>query len=325
MSRLSCLLLAVVVGLAGLVVASPSASSFVLNGGQNNNNFTFSVNVANESNDLYFRLEGPIGNSWLAVGAGDQMAGSLIFVVYAAQDNGNVTLSPRIGTGHVEPSFDEDIDVDLLDGSGIFNYTYVVKAVCHNCRRWNSGALNVNTTKQPWIYAVGPGRPFSSNSKTASIGLHDAYGEFTMNMIQATGAGGVPDLATSMSGAASVGSAHTSFNYFKLFHALFMSSVFVFLYPLGIISARVFGWIRIHVFKMVFATMLAFTGFFLAVYMSTLYNKIIGLVVMIAIVEQIVMGFIYHRTRAEERTPKVKVHSWIGQGILVLGIINGGL
>jgi hypothetical protein len=68
------------------------------------------------------------------------------------------------------------IDVDVLDGSGIFNYTYVVKAVCHNCRQWNGGALNVNTTKQPWIYAVGPGRPFSSNSKTASIGLHDAYG-----------------------------------------------------------------------------------------------------------------------------------------------------
>jgi hypothetical protein len=79
--------------------------------------------------------------------------------------------------GHVEPSYDKDIDVKLLDGSGIFNYTYIVRAVCHNCRQWSGGALNVNTTKQPWIYAVGPGRSLQSDSKTASIGLHDDYGE----------------------------------------------------------------------------------------------------------------------------------------------------
>jgi hypothetical protein len=82
---------------AGFVAASPSSSSFVLGGAKNNNNFTFSVNVANDSDDLYFRLEGPIGNSWIAVGAGDQMTGSLIFVVYAAQDNGSEAfLSPLL-------------------------------------------------------------------------------------------------------------------------------------------------------------------------------------------------------------------------------------
>ncbi|KAH0538585.1 hypothetical protein FGG08_004835 [Glutinoglossum americanum] len=159
-------------------------------------------------------------------------------------------------------------------------------------------------------------------------------GGFTMDMIQATGAGGVPGPASAMSGAASIGSAQLNFNYFKLFHALFMSSVFVFLYPLGIICARVFGWVRFHVIKMIFATILAFTGFFLAVYMSTWYNKsrywntphqIIGLLVMIAIVVQIVMGFMHHRQRSEERTPKVRAHSWIGQGVLLVGIINGGI
>ncbi|KAI9776531.1 MAG: hypothetical protein M1839_009512 [Geoglossum umbratile] len=236
--------------------------------------------------------------------------------------------------GHVEPSYDKDIDVRLLDGSGIFNYTYIVRAVCHNCRQWSGGALNVNTTKQPWIYAVGPGRSLESDSKTASIGLHDDYGAFTMNMIQATGVGDVPDAAATMSGAASVGSPHASSNYFKLFHALFMGSVFVFFYPLGIICARVFGWVRFHITSMMFATILAFTGFFLAVYMSTLFNKskyyntphqVIGLIIMIGIVTQTTLGFMHHRSRAEERTPKVKLHGWVGQVVLLLGIVNGGI
>ena len=70
-------------------MASPSASTFVLNGSNGDSNFSFSINVANDSDDLYFRLEGPIGNSWIAVGAGDSMAGSLMFVVYAAQAAGS--------------------------------------------------------------------------------------------------------------------------------------------------------------------------------------------------------------------------------------------
>jgi hypothetical protein len=178
-----------------------------------------------------------------------------------------------------------------------------------------------------------------------------------MNMIQATGAGGIPDAATTMSGAASVGSPHASPNYFKLFHALFMGGVFVLFYPIGIICARVFGWVRFHITIMMFATILVFTAFFLAVYMSTLFNKvrsvsilslglrvscfqqltasqskhwntphqIIGLIVVIGIVAQTTLGFMYHRSRAEERTSKVRLHSWMGQGILLLGIINGGM
>jgi hypothetical protein len=48
------------------------------------------------------------------------MAGANIFVVYALSAT-NITLSPRLVTGHVEPQFNPDAQVSPLDGSGISN------------------------------------------------------------------------------------------------------------------------------------------------------------------------------------------------------------
>ena len=47
------------------------------------------------------------------------MSGANIFVVYADSTGSNVTLSPRLGKGHVQPSADNTAQVSLLDGSGI--------------------------------------------------------------------------------------------------------------------------------------------------------------------------------------------------------------
>ena len=47
------------------------------------------------------------------------MAGSNIFVAYASADGTNVTLSPRSGTGNVEPQFNSQTQLYLLGGSGI--------------------------------------------------------------------------------------------------------------------------------------------------------------------------------------------------------------
>jgi hypothetical protein len=88
----------------------------------------------------------------------------------------DVTLSPRICTGNVEPVFEPSLNVDILPGSGIFRDTYVLNAKCENCRRWKSGSLDLKSTAQPWIYAIGPGVSMKSNSKSVSIERHSEYG-----------------------------------------------------------------------------------------------------------------------------------------------------
>ena len=57
------------------------------------------------------------------------MAGAQIFVVYTS-GNGNVTISPRLGTGHREPGFNSDAQVTLLEGSGVSNGKMVANVKC---------------------------------------------------------------------------------------------------------------------------------------------------------------------------------------------------
>ena len=58
------------------------------------------------------------------------MAGANIFVIYASASGSNVTLSPRLGTGHQEPEENDGAQVSLLEGSGIANGKMVANVRC---------------------------------------------------------------------------------------------------------------------------------------------------------------------------------------------------
>jgi hypothetical protein len=58
------------------------------------------------------------------------MKGANIFVMYADASGSNVTLSPRLGVGHVEPESDTTANVTLLDGSGISNGIMTANVKC---------------------------------------------------------------------------------------------------------------------------------------------------------------------------------------------------
>ena len=58
------------------------------------------------------------------------MSGANIFVIYADASGNNVTLSPRLGKGHVEPEFNSEAQVFLLDGSGIANGMMTANVRC---------------------------------------------------------------------------------------------------------------------------------------------------------------------------------------------------
>ena len=58
------------------------------------------------------------------------MSGSNIFMVYADASGSNVTLSPRLGHGNVQPNYDGTTQVSLLGGSGIANNRMTANVRC---------------------------------------------------------------------------------------------------------------------------------------------------------------------------------------------------
>jgi len=65
------------------------------------------------------QITGPSTLSWIGLGQGSSMTGANIFVIYANAAGTNVTLSPRLGSGHKQPASDTTANVTLLGGSGI--------------------------------------------------------------------------------------------------------------------------------------------------------------------------------------------------------------
>lgn len=97
------MILTTIIG-ASLVQADPQSICVT-------DNICYSIAVptssaSSNSGNIYFQLKAPTSYSWVALGTGSQMAGASIFVMY--QDgNGNVTISPRLGTAHSQPQWDQ--------------------------------------------------------------------------------------------------------------------------------------------------------------------------------------------------------------------------
>ena len=177
------------------------------------------------------------------------MANSLIFVAYqSASGTNNITVSPRLGVGHVMPQYTSDVKVTLLAGSGLVGDNFVVNGHCQNCRGWKGGKIDLASTKQPMLYALGPENDeLASDSLTATIQQHDYNGLFSLNIPAATGAGGVPIISGSdgnFNGGdyydqdpASIG---------RRVHATFMLGAFVIGFPLGYLFLRTTERVNLH-------------------------------------------------------------------------------
>jgi hypothetical protein len=314
---------------------------------------TFALNVPNNSsNELFFHLEGPSDQSWIAVGLGSRtMAGTLILLVYSSSNGKNVTLSPRLTQGHVEPSYTSTVDVKILPGSGISNGLMTVNALCSNCRSWKTGSLDVADTKQEMILAVGPEGSINSDSKSASLKRHATYSHFNMDLVSATGPAGVPTNFANMSNAQKEGYDTNDHNYASGLHAFIMVFTYLGLMPFGILVLRVVNSVRWHLINQVFAVFLAFIGAVVGVYAGTFFNRvsdlsgnieifprliseqskhfnsghqIFGLFITVAILVQVVLGFFHHSIYKRTKAPTkiAPIHIWLGRIIIPAGVAN---
>ncbi|KAK8109775.1 cellobiose dehydrogenase [Apiospora kogelbergensis] len=309
---------------AGPQSSNDTAASVFVSG---NDDIAFALNVPNNSaTDLYFSIMLPSQRAWGAIGLGsNQMAGALMLVIYAAKDGQNVTVSPRLASGHTEPVFTPDIQIQTLPGTGLFNGSsaYLFNGKCTNCRSWSSGG-----------------------GKNKTIDLHYSYGTFTMDMVRATGPAGVPAISQDGKNPGRVGTEERlqvegKTDRAGTAHAVIMVFVFVGLFPFGTLVLRLGNWVRWHAINQGFGGLLVIIGFGLGAHISKLYNRsknfssahqVIGIFIFIFVLGQFALGFFHHRIYQKTQEPKKigpvtmgSIHVWLGRLIILLGVINGFL
>ena len=115
------------------------------------------------------------------------MAGANMMVVYAG-DSTNVTVSPRLGVGHVQPQFNSDASISVLEGSGITSDgTLVANIRCDSCLSWSGGSMSPTDSSSNWIFAFKSGDALDSTDQSADISQHDSTGTFNLDLTTGTG------------------------------------------------------------------------------------------------------------------------------------------
>ncbi|KAF2764436.1 CBD9-like protein, partial [Teratosphaeria nubilosa] len=287
---------------------SNASAVFVYNDEQSNEQFVFAYAVDSTGNDIYIHMSAPAGNAWMAVGAGSSMKDTLMLIAYASKNGTGMTLSPRIATGHSEPSYTDKVSCvlvyadDLENGNTVTNYGYqgsgllgtmTVNAVCHNATTDQSKSpliagfpVGASDDMSPFIFAVGPGtvgnNNLQSNSLTASLREHDFYGQFSMNATAATAPTGSqaqvprPNTANNnytLANADAAYATHADNDPAPIIHAGVMCITFVFIYPLGAMLLRILNKVKSHAviqcIGLVLTTMATAGG----IVISSKYNK----------------------------------------------------
>jgi hypothetical protein len=269
---------------------------------------------------------------------GFSMSSADMLLLYT-DGKGNVTLSPRFSSGHQQPKFDGSLDVQLLEGSGVANGIMTAHIRCGNCAR--NGLMDFRSDSGSWIYASQTGAPLDSSDVEENISIHSDNGAFTWGFRPAVGGQStnpfVDANANVTTGTAlSSGSSGSNRATILICHGVLASIAFLVLFPAGAVLMRLGnlkGLIWIHAGIQLLAWMVFVTAFGLGLYyglqvnLMTQAHPIIGIVLVVLVTVQPLLGWIHHRqfVRSGGRSAASHGHIWIGRVAIVLGMINGGL
>ncbi|KAK3987735.1 hypothetical protein QBC44DRAFT_245152 [Cladorrhinum sp. PSN332] len=346
---------------AGIVSADPL-------GPCQSNGICFSVGVPvssaqSNSGNIYFQIKAPSGFSWVALGTGSQMSGSNIFVMYT-DGQGNVTVSPRLGTSYSEPQWDQSstaAQLTLLAGSGVGSDGSVTANVaCSNCQSWSGGDMSLQGTSVPWIAAWRSGSALATTNKGARITQHGSTTRFNLDLTQATinsdsnpfiasrnssgdsdsgsdsgsGSGGGSGSSPGTGSGIIVNEGVSSSGTILAAHGIIGALVMAVLYPLGSLLMPLLGHWWVHGAWQMVSFCLMWVAFGLGVQSAKsrgiLFDQahtILGTVVICLFAVQPALGYIHHRQYVEiqGRSAVSYVHIWLGRALMILGVVNGGL
>lgn len=314
---------------------------------------TYSIHVpidtaTSKSGPIYFQIKATRSVKWVALGQGSQMAGANIFVVYPDTSGVNITVSPRLGKGDIQPLYNPDAKITVMEGSGIKYGVMTANVRCNSCLHWDGGSLDPTDQASPWIWAVKYGDPLKSDRLSATIMEHDNEGTQMVDLLKATGnntanpfaelsaSSTVASPSPSQSGGVSSSNAK-SFDRMVTAHAILMIIAFVILFPFSALTLYFFpsfGIMTTHAPLQLFAITLAVAGMGLGITMATDSNQlaeshaIIGiLVISWLILFQPALGYLQHRyfRKTGSKSVFAYLHRWSGRTMIVLGVINVGL
>ncbi|KAJ5798627.1 cellobiose dehydrogenase [Penicillium pulvis] len=308
---------------------------------------TYAVNVpertaSSGSGPIYFQLRSTRSLQWLAWGQGSRMQGANIFIVYASADGNNVTVSPRAGVEHVEPLYNSQARLSVLDGSGISNGIITANIRCESCITWSGGHEDTTALSSPWVWAFKYGNPLQTNSLSAPIIIHDVSGVAALNLQKAIGGTSEnpflgPSSTTNSSGQVVSSDNSPSIQKKRIAHAVIMITAFVVMFPSFALVLHAFpshSIVWVHAFLQLSTLALAIAGLGLGISMAIelqlvgTYHPIIGIVAVSSLIAfQPAMGLLQHQyfRKYGKRGPLGRLHQWFGRVIVTLGIINGGL
>ncbi|CEJ60926.1 hypothetical protein PMG11_09480 [Penicillium brasilianum] len=308
---------------------------------------TYSINVPQSTSQsgagsIYFQLNSTRNVRWFALGQGTRMVGANIFVVYPNGDN--VTVSPRLGMGEIQPLYNSDAHVSLLEGSGFSNGAITANIRCDSCMNWTGGSEDLTSASSSWLWAVKYGSPLDSSDVSAELTQHDDSGVVNIDLVKATGGSSDnPFFDTSKSSTpttvitATAQNPNTVFNQKRTAHAVMMIIAFVIMFPCFALTIQIFPSSRtatVHGLLQLLTLIVVLVGLGLGVSMAkelnllTNHHPIIGLVVVSSLtLFQPIMGLLQHRFYRKTRSKGIfaYVHRWFGRTMIVLGIINAGL
>lgn len=203
------------------------------------------------------------------------MAGATIFAVYT-DGKGNVTVSPRDGTGHFEPQHSTTKTVTLLAGSKadattvVANFKYSADEVL----------LQVQSASSPFIGSWKEGPAFNTADLAQSLAQHDDHSIYTLDLLNANvGESQNPFLgavAVQPVGQPSQAGAGPDIALGKRLlkaHGILMGLAWLIVFPAGAILMRLrWGGVWAHVFIQVVGTSMVIAAFAIGYTFSGTYG-----------------------------------------------------
>jgi len=334
--------------------------------------YVFALNVVPETGDIFFHMSAYASIqsnisafSWMGVGFGSQMKETFMLIAYPSGNGTGLTISPRIATGHSEPVFQPEVVVEKIfsdeyapAANQVAHAIMIAHGVCRNCTRWTKGALDLENTRQPFIYALGadPGKGSSLKSDNLNAGLrrHSFYGHFEADMTYAIstrehgrvpppndpggGASGVADTNFAFAFSTKAFDTHDDSEWAPVLHGIIMSLAFILVFPSGALLMSLLRrkGVLFHAGVQMFGLLLVVIGLGTGAYVSGQYNRsrhfstghqALGLFVFALLFVQAGLGLLQHRLfrRTKQETMFGIAHRFVGPLTIVLALVNGGL
>ncbi|KAI1379813.1 hypothetical protein F4677DRAFT_464052 [Hypoxylon crocopeplum] len=313
----------------------------------------FCVSIASYRNDsthgldLYLTLgvlDRP-GEGWMAVGIGELMAGSLMFVI-ATDENEQTIVSARTTRGHFSP----EPSPELVPHSTVVSVNSATRGwretsfTCYSCDNW--AGLQLESVNHPWIWAYNGYQKNEHADESFGLQMHNSIGFFYVNMTGVEGntsepAGPPPlDRSTGSHGASSTPLTNeptpkSSFSSARGWHGFLLCVAFMVLYPGGavisILKRR--NWFRMHVGMQILGSVACLVGVALQAWplgRAGMWRRILdahpflGTLLVCLVLAQLALGHWHHVefSRKDKKMAITSLHVWNGRLILVSGALN---